>query len=178
MANAEVLLLKPIKGLGAEGDRVRVRAGFARNYLLPSNIALPVNLANAKQMEALKKARVAREMAEKETYVRLAEQLAQVNVVIAVKTGENGRLFGSVTSGQIIEKLAEQGLHVEKKALHHAILKSLGKHDVEVRLHHDVVTSIAVEVVSENPVAEKHDETVWKTDAKKGKKRVRSVVAE
>ena len=95
MANNQVLLLQPIKGLGAEGDTVTVRAGYARNFLLPRKLALPITQANKKHVESLLKAREAREQKEFEDARTLGEKIASTNIAIAVKTGEGGKMFES-----------------------------------------------------------------------------------
>ena len=98
MAFTEVLLIKPVDGLGAEGEQVRVRAGFARNYLLPQGIALPVNRSNTKYVEALKKAREVRESRDLEVANGTAAKLAAIKLVFAVKTGEGGKMFGAIST--------------------------------------------------------------------------------
>ena len=101
MANSEVLLLKPVDGLGAEGDRVKVRAGYARNFLLPKKIGVPITASNKKQIEVLKKRRIERETQELDGAKALAAQLEKTNIAFAVKTGEGGKMFGSVTASDI-----------------------------------------------------------------------------
>ena len=96
MANHEVLLLKPVDGLGAEGDQVKVRAGYARNFLLPQGMAVPLTVANRKQVESLKRARGLREARELDGAQALAKQIEKAGIAIAVKTGEGGKLFGAV----------------------------------------------------------------------------------
>ena len=113
MANHEILLLKPVDGLGAEGDQVKVRAGYARNYLLPQGKAVPLTVANRKRVEALKKARGLREVQELDGAQALAKQIQKVGIAIAVKTGEGGKLFGAVTSNDIHEKLVAAGITIE-----------------------------------------------------------------
>ena len=115
MALSEVLLKKPVAGLGAEGDQVKVRAGYARNFLLPQGIAVPVTQANRKQIEALKKARAAREAKELDDAKAVAAKLEGVALSFAVKTGEGGKLFGSVSTADIAAKLAEQGIEIARK---------------------------------------------------------------
>src|SRR5208282_3679614 len=90
MASNEVLLLKPVDGLGGEGDQVKVRAGYARNFLLPRGIALPLTKSNRKQVEALKKRRAARETEELAGAQALAQKLEKTGLAFAVKTGEGG----------------------------------------------------------------------------------------
>jgi large subunit ribosomal protein L9 len=156
MAHTEILLLKPIEGLGGEGDTVKVRAGYARNYLLPLNFALPVTLANRKHIESLRSRRVERESKELDGARELATRLKTVSLAFAVKTGEGGKMFGSVTQGDLHTKLEEQGYKIDKKRVHipGGHVKTLGKHDASIKLHPEVIVEISFEVVSENPIAE------------------------
>ena len=107
MAQTEILLLDHIDNLGAEGDVVKVKPGFARNYLFPRKKAVPLNLANKKRLDALKIARAAREAGELQGAQEIAQKLGGLSIAIAVKTGSGGKLFGSVTIPQIIEKVDE-----------------------------------------------------------------------
>ena len=153
MANNQVLLLQPITGLGAEGDTVTVRAGYARNFLLPRKLALPITQANKKHVDSLLKAREAREQKEFETARSLSERVEKTSIAIAVKTGEGGKMFGAVTSNDLIERLKEEGIELTKKQL--ALpqpIKELGSHVATVKLHADVDTELKFEVVSENPI--------------------------
>lgn len=153
MANNEVLLLKPVDGLGAEGDQVKVRAGYARNYLLPQGLATTVTQANRKRVEALKKARALREAKELDGAQALAKQIEKAGIAIAVKTGEGGKLFGAVTTSDIHEKLSAAGIAVEKRRIHLGQpIKTLGKHEVKIRLHPEVTVDLSFDVVSENPI--------------------------
>ncbi len=158
MATTEILLLKPVDGLGAEGDQVKVRAGFARNYLLPQKIALPINRANRKQIESLKKARSEREIREKSDAEAVAARLTSLSVAFAVKTGEGGKLFGSVTQLDLHKRLEEEGLKIERKKIHLDAVKELGRHSAEIKLHPEVVVSLEFDVVSENPIDTPADE--------------------
>lgn len=155
MANNQVLLLQPIKGLGAEGDTVTVRAGYARNFLLPRKIALPITQANRKQVDSLLKAREVRESRELDAARALSERIAGVNIAIAVKTGEGGRMFGAVTANDLIGRLAEEGIELTRKQLGlPAPVKELGSHTAAVKLHSEVEAELKFEVVSENPIEE------------------------
>lgn len=154
MATTEILLLKPVSGLGAEGDQVKVKSGYARNYLLPRKIALPITLANRKHVESLKRARVEREAQELDGAREIAKKIEAVTIVFAVKTGEGGKMFGSITAGDLHEKLAAEGIAFEKRKLHLHAVKELGKHTAHIKLHHDVTVDLAFEVVSENPIVE------------------------
>ncbi len=156
MAYTEVLLIKPVDGLGAEGEQVRVRAGYARNFLLLQGMALPVNRANTKYIESLKKARDAREAKDLDAANALATKLAAVKLVFAVKTGEGGKMFGAISTAEISAKLAEHGIELERKRIHlgQGPVKLLGKHVTTIRLHSSVTVEQEFEVVSENPIVE------------------------
>jgi len=155
MANNQVLLLTPIHGLGAEGDTVTVRAGYARNFLLPRKLALPITQANKKHVDALLKAREAREQKEFEEARTLGEKISATNIAIAVKTGEGGKMFGAVTANDLIERLKEEGIDLVKKQLSlPAPIKELGSHTVTVKLAEEVTSELKFEVVSENPIEE------------------------
>lgn len=160
MALSEVLLKKPVAGLGAEGDQVKVRAGYARNFLLPQGIAVPVTQANRKQIEALKKARAAREAKELDDAKAVAAKLEGVALSFAVKTGEGGKLFGSVSTADIAAKLAEQGIEIARKQIHLANgpIKLLGTHTASVKLHAEISVDLSVELVSENQPEEKKED--------------------
>jgi large subunit ribosomal protein L9 len=153
MANHEILLLKPVDGLGAEGDQVKVRAGYARNFLLPQGMAVPLTGANRKRVEALKKARGLREVKELDGAQALAKQIEKAGIAIAVKTGEGGKLFGAVTTHDIHDKLVAAGITVDKRRIHLGQpIKTLGKHEVKIRLHPEVSVELSFDVVSENPI--------------------------
>jgi large subunit ribosomal protein L9 len=153
MAHSEVLLVKPVEGLGGEGDQVKVRAGYARNFLLPRNLAVPVTTANRKQVEALKKRRAEREATELNGAQELAKKLEKASLAFAVTTGEGGKLFGSVTAADLHEKLVAAGFTIERKRiLLHTPVKTLGKHTVKLKLHPDVTVELPFDVVSENPI--------------------------
>lgn len=155
MANKEILLLQPVDGLGGEGEQVKVRAGYARNFLLPRKIAVPITRANRKQVEALRKRRAERESKELAGAKDLADRLKSLHIAIAVKTGEGGRMFGAVTAADLHEKITAAGVPVERKKVHlNPPVKTLGKHSVEIRLHADVKVELEFEVVSENPIIE------------------------
>ena len=153
MAYSEVLLVKPVEGLGGEGDQVKVRAGYARNFLLPRHIAVPLTAANRKQIEALKKRRAVREAEELGGAQELAKKLEKTSLAFAVKTGEGGKMFGAITSADIHAKLAAAGIDLDKKRIHlHTPVKTLGQHTVKVKLHADVTVELSFDVVSENPI--------------------------
>ena len=153
MANTEVLLVQPVEGLGGEGDQVKVRAGYARNYLLPRKIAVTLNASNKKHIDALKKRRAEREQTEINSAQDLAKKLEKTSLAFAVKTGEGGRMFGAITAQDIHDKLAASGLQIDKKKIHlFNPVKTLGKHEVKIKLHPDVTVEVPFDVVSENPI--------------------------
>ena len=165
----KVILLCDVKGQGKKDQIIDVSDGYARNFLFPQGIAVPMTVANRKQIEALKKARAAREAQELADAKSAAEKLTGLALTFAVKTGDAGKLFGSISTTDIAKKLAEQGFEIEKKAIHleHGAIKQLGKTTASVKFHAEVSVEIAIEVVSENPVEEAADE------APKGKKGAR-----
>ncbi|HRJ45891.1 MAG TPA: 50S ribosomal protein L9 [Opitutaceae bacterium] len=153
MAYSEVLLVKPVDGLGGEGDQVKVRAGYARNFLLPRKIAVPLTTANRKQVESLQKRRALREAEELSGAQQLAKQLEKASLAFAVKTGEGGKMFGAITSADIHDKLTAAGITVDRKRIHlHTPVKTLGQHSVKVKLHAEVTVELNFDVVSENPI--------------------------
>jgi len=153
MANSEILLVKPVEGLGGEGDQVKVRAGYARNYLLPRGIAVPLTGANRKQVESLKKRRAERESQELNGAQELAKKLEKASLAFAVKTGEGGKMFGAITANDIHDKLVAGGFTIDKKRIHlHTPVKTLGQHTVKVKLHADVSVDLNFDAVSENPI--------------------------
>lgn len=153
MATTEILLLKHIKTLGAEGDQVRVRAGYARNFLFPNGYALPLTRANKKQIEALQHARDVREQQELAVAQGLADQLQHATIAIVVKTGENGKMFGAVSSKEISKHLASGGIVIDRKKINLAApIKEIGRHKATVKLHDALSIDIDIDVVSENPI--------------------------
>ena len=153
MANTEVLLIQPVEGLGGEGDQVKVRAGYARNYLLPRKIAVTLNAANRKHVDSLKKRRAQREQSELDVAQSLAKKLEKTSLAFAVKTGEGGRMFGAITAQDIYDKLVASGTEIDKKKIHlFTPVKTLGKHTVKIKLHADVAVELGFDVVSENPI--------------------------
>lgn len=160
MAKTEVILTHNIVGLGGESDQVKVAAGYARNYLFPQGFAIPVTGANKRRLEVLKQRRAEREAHELNTMTDLAKGLSKLICVVTVKTGEDGKMFGAVTSGMIADQLKNQfDISLDKKKIHleHPI-KALGEHEVEMRLHPDVQAILKVRVDSSTPLPEKAPE--------------------
>ena len=153
MAKTEVILTSNIVGLGGESDQVRVAAGYARNYLYPQGLAIPLTGANKRRLEVLKQRRGEREAHELNAMTELSKSLSKLTCVIAVKTGEDGKMFGTVTAGMIADQLKTQlDVTLEKRKIHieHPI-RALGNHEVELRLHTGVVTALKLRVESTTP---------------------------
>ena len=179
MASSELLLLKPVDGLGGEGDQVKVRAGYARNFLLPRGFAVPLTQSNKEQVEALKKRRGEREAQELSGAQELAKQIEKVSMAFVVKTGEGGKMFGAITVNDLHDKLVASGVNVEKKKIHlHTPVKTLGKHEVEVKLHAEVSVTVSFDVVSENPIEVAEEAPAAEAPKKEKRKGKADVAAE
>ena len=154
MAKTEVILTHNIVGLGGESDQVKVAAGFARNYLLPQGLAIPLTGANKRRIESLKQRRAEREAHEFNSMNELAKGVSKLILVVKLKTGEDGKLFGTVTPGIIADELKHQfEIVLDKKKIHlEAPIRSLGEHEVELRLHAELKATLKIRVESLNPV--------------------------
>jgi large subunit ribosomal protein L9 len=147
---AKLILTHEVTGLGAPGDVVEVRDGYARNFLLPRGLATAWTKGGQKQIDAIRAARRKREIATVEDARAVRDALQAAPVRVAVRAGSGGRLFGSVTTGDIADAVAAAGGPVldRRKIEVPAPIKTLGAHRVRVRLHEDVVAAVAVEVVA------------------------------
>jgi large subunit ribosomal protein L9 len=151
----EVILTHNIVGLGGESDQVRVAAGYARNYLFPQRLAVPLTQSNKRQIEALRRRRAEREAHEFNTMSELAKGVSKLTCVIKVKAGEDGKMFGSVTAGMIADELKHQfDIVLDKRKIHlEHPLRSIGEYEIELHLHADVKGTLKVRVESLTPVA-------------------------
>src|SRR5512140_486890 len=156
MAKTEVILTHNIVGLGAESDQVKVATGYARNYLLPQGLAIPVTAANKRRLEALKQRRAEREAHEFNTMTELGKSISKLLCLITVKTGEDGKMFGTVTSGMIADQLKTQfDITLDKRKIHlEQPVRTLGEHEIELRLHPEVTSTLKVRVASSTPMPE------------------------
>lgn len=154
MAKTDVILTHPVFGLGAESDQVKVAAGYARNFLIPQGLAIPLTTANKRHIEALRQRRAERESAELNNMLELSKGITKLILIIKVKTGEDGKMFGSVTSGTISDELKHQfDIALDRKKIHlEEAIKHLGDHDVDLKLHTDVHATLKVRVESSNPL--------------------------
>lgn len=154
MANTTILLREDIESLGGRGEIVKVRAGYARNYLLPQGLATLATKGNIKQIELERAALLKKAAAEKATAELQAGQMSGIALEFERKSGEHGHLFGSVTSMDIAEALKAKGYEIDRKriTLKDAI-KDTGSFSVPVRLHREVVIEIPVTVRGEGEEA-------------------------
>jgi large subunit ribosomal protein L9 len=146
----EVILREHVDNLGRRGDVVKVADGYARNFLLPRNLALKVTEANKRQIDRERKLADLRDAEEKQQAEVLAQRLGQIEIEIARRVGENNALYGSVTSADIAHALEAKGFQVDKRKITlPEPLKALGEVSVPVKVHRDVTTQVKVKVVPE-----------------------------
>ncbi|MBT8762984.1 50S ribosomal protein L9 [Desulfohalobiaceae bacterium Ax17] len=143
-----VILRADIDNLGRLGDVVDVRPGYARNYLVPQGLAMPATKANLNAFELERKKLQQKMDAIRFAAQELADKLSATEVVIPVRVGENDKLYGSVTSTNIANALAEMGLEVDRRKIKlDDSIRSLGEYEVEIKLHPDVMAQVKVKVV-------------------------------
>jgi large subunit ribosomal protein L9 len=157
MPATEIILTENVPGLGAEADVVKVRRGYARNYLLPRGKAYEVTPAALRQIDNLKKKRAEREARELNEAEEIARRIGKLRVTFALATGETGKAFGSVTAQDIVNRLKnEAGIEIDRhKIVLERPIKDTGEHEVTIKLHHDVTAQFNFEVKSaEEPKAQ------------------------
>jgi large subunit ribosomal protein L9 len=153
MAHTKVLLREDVDDLGARGEIVRVRAGYARNYLLPRKLAVEATAGNVKGIEAERAALLKKEAKERSTAEAQSQQMGSLVLEFKRKAGEHGALYGSVTSMDIAESLQERGYEIDRHRIHlREPLKRLGDFTVPVRLHREVTIDLQVKVLPEGEV--------------------------
>jgi len=146
----EIILRDHVDNVGKRGDIVKVANGYARNYLLPRNLALPATEANKQRIQRERKIVEAREGEERVAAEALAERLVALDLQIARKVGDNDTLYGSVTNSDIADLLKEKGFDIDRrKILLPDAIRSLGESLVPVKLHRDVTAQLKVSVVKE-----------------------------
>lgn len=180
MPKIEVILTHNIVGLGGESDQVKVAAGYARNYLLPQGLAIPVTGANKRRLEVLRQRRAEREAHEFNTMSELAKGITKLTCVVKVKTGDDGKMFGSVTSGTIADELKNQfDISLEKRKIHLELpIRTVGEHEIELRLHPEVKATLKVKVESLTPVVAPTEAADGKDGPQRTEKRGRRPEAE
>ena len=146
----QVILREPVDHLGRRGDVVKVADGYARNYLLPRRLALPVTEANRRQVDRERVIADARDAAEKESAEAFAARLSQAVCVIARRFGETETMYGSVTAADVAASLLEQSFEIDRRKVQLADpLKRLGEHRVAVKVHREVTAEVTVRIVKE-----------------------------
>lgn len=150
MATTTILLKEDVDNLGGRGEVVKVRAGYARNFLLPRGMALLATKSNIKQIEREKTALLKKAAEEKSAAETQMQQMRDISLVFERKVGEHGILFGSVTSMDIAEALKEKGYEIDRKRITlREAFKETGEYEVPVRLHREVVLNVPVTVIPE-----------------------------
>lgn len=149
----EVILTSNVVGLGAESDHVKVAPGYARNYLFPRGLAIPLSMGNRRRIESLRQRRAEREAHEFNTMSELSKGIGKLTLLIKVKTGEDGKMFGAVTAGTIADELGHQfDIHLDKRKIHlEQPIRTVGDHEIELRLHQEITAKLKVHVESTTP---------------------------
>ena len=146
----KLILREPIPGLGDAGDLVTVRPGFARNDLLPEGKAILATESNVRELEHKKRVVAAKVAKERKEQTALRDRIQAVTLAVTARAGEEGKLFGSVTSAQIAELLARHGVEIDRRRIQlDEPIKELGEHAVEIRLQRDLVAKVKVVVSAE-----------------------------
>lgn len=146
----ELILLSDQRNLGRRGEVVKVKPGYARNFLLPQGLALEATPANMKYFAEQRKKIDARHTKERDAAAEVAARIAEIKLVIAKKVGETQTLYGSVTTTDIAEALAAKGVEIDRRKIEvHGGIKALGDHKVAIDLHPEVVAELVVSVVPE-----------------------------
>lgn len=148
MSSVRIILLRDVKGLGGPGDTRVVKGGYARNFLLPRGLAVLATQENLKRYEELKKTRETKAQKLTEAAEAIAARIAELTVEVSLLVGEEGKAFGSVKASDILERLSEAGVNLEKGSLRlDNPIKTLGEHTVEVRLGPEITAPLRVKVI-------------------------------
>ena len=146
----EIILRQAVENLGKPGDVVKVKSGYARNYLLPHGLAYEATPGNLKRINQERARLEAAENERRGAAQTQAERLEQVSLTFSARVGEEGKLFGSVTAADIVQQLEAQGFHIEKRQIDlHEPIKALGVYRVPIRLHADVKPEVRVWVIKQ-----------------------------
>ena len=146
----KIILMQDFESLGFEGDTVDVARGYARNYLIPKGVAIEVTNANLKALELRKEKIMAKRIKDKEDAESAKERISQITVTIKAKAGEEGKLYGSVTSRDIAQELEKEGVEIDRrKIIIDEAIRTLGEFTVPIKLHQEVVATIKVVVEKE-----------------------------
>ena len=156
MPSTEIILTENVPGLGAEADVVKVRRGYARNYLLPRGKAYEVTPATLRELDNLKKKRAEREARELNEAEELGRRINKLRLTFTLETGEAGKAFGSITAQDIVNRLKnEGGMEIDRhKVVLERPIKDTGEHELTIKLHHDVTAQLSFLVKSAEPKAD------------------------
>ena len=146
----QVILLQDIKGVGKKDEIINANDGYARNYLLPKKLGVEANKENLSKLKAKNESKAYKKSVEKEEAQKIAEKLKGILLKIPVKSGENGKIFGSITSKEIADNLKEQyGIDVDKKKIDlKEPIKSLGSFNVNIKLFEGVLGNLKIQMIS------------------------------
>ena len=149
MSTMKLILTQEVTGLGTSGDTVEVKGGYGRNYLLPRGLAIKASRGAEKQVESLRRARAAREVASHEDAQALAGRLSGLTVRVPARAGDGGRLFGRVTTADVAAAVtAAGGPELDRRRIDlPSTIKTTGEHTITVRVHPEVSTQLTIEVV-------------------------------
>jgi large subunit ribosomal protein L9 len=146
----KVILLQDVKGVGKKGELKEVNVGYARNFLLKNGFSLEANDSNLKIYNQKKDAEEKALQKEIKTAQTLSEKISKLDLKISAKTGEDNKLFGSITSGDVSKALKEKGFEIDKKMIIlEDVIKILGIYTIEIKLHHDVKAKLKVLITKE-----------------------------
>jgi large subunit ribosomal protein L9 len=144
----DIILKEDVKAIGRAGDRVKVKAGYARNYLIPKGLALEVTSGNIKIIEAQKTKRLQKEQEIKANAQKLAQKLENISCTIAVNAGEDDKIFGAVTHANVADALDAEGISIDKKEIvFEEDIPKLGIYYCKIKLHPDVVQRVKLWIV-------------------------------
>ena len=145
----KLILTSEVEGLGAPGDIVEVKAGYGRNFLIPRGFAMPWTKGGEKQVVAIKRARDAREIRDRGHAQEVKTQLEALTITVPAKAGDTGRLFGSVTTADLVAAVRKAGGPLlDKRAIDVAAVKTVGTHTATVRVHPEVTAKVTFDVVA------------------------------
>lgn len=147
----EIILIQDIPNIGYRDEIVKVKDGYARNYLIPKGMALAATTSSKKEHAEILRQRAHKEEKIKQQALEIAEKLKGVSLVIGAKTSSKGKIFGSVNTIQISESLQSKGFDIERKniSFREEIIKEIGKYTAKIRLHKEVIVEVPFEIVSE-----------------------------
>ena len=149
MSDVKVILTDEVRGLGNRGEVVSVAAGYARNFLLPKELAYPATPGNMKRLEQEKKRYDVSQAKEKDQASTVAKAFEGLTVTVRKKAGEHDALYGSVTAAELAEALEAKGIKIDRRRIElEEPIKRLGAHVVHVRLHREVIATLNVQVVA------------------------------